>query len=942
MNGLTTKEKDLLGRVAAKPELRARFFRKIKGFKWFDSLYQAGYFDDKNIPAPVPSKEEGYITVPNWEAIAYLVNVAQKFDKEDADEYAPLFLKIIENATNYAKDKGFSNYLVWRQFAEILIHIPIRFLTLEYLEVVDYWLKDKYEHGLVSEIIGSMWLPEIIEKADEPSLKISYRLLEILYEVVYVDENNAGRASKKAQLRFNYYTANKVKKKSACSIGRYLGKKGVMVFQSRLEEVFDKLQNDTWSTFWQPAVEEHEQNKHRRNTENILIEIYRDTLCSYINENSKEACEYLEDLLKSRYQTIVRVAIYCIGQNFDKYLVSADKIINVDFLQDKYRHEIWHFLHQNYNNFTKEQKNRVLAAIQSLDLSVDEGVLMNCATAYERATWLAAIKDLGKEEADSYQEAIRTAGAEPDHPDFTSFIGSLEDGQKSPYLVEELIAMSAADLVKTLNDYRAEGGPRESGIKGLSETVKRVFKNSPLKYSDNLDSFSGLDLAYVHSIIVAYSELWNEKANLPWEHLWNFLLNFVSKVIGKKRFWDPENAKQRDSFVANRYWIVSALARFLGAGVRSDDHALPAKFHDRVEASLQVLLEKEEGVEFSPDDDAVSVSINSPRGQCIEALIFLTLSDCRLEDRSNDGNHDKAWEHYCGYFNAELEREESSEKREYEFTTLVANYLPNFFYMSRHWVLKNLSRIFDQSNHLKWLCAMQGYSYVNRVDREIYGFLKEHGDFVRVLDIEDIKSNVEEEVIQHIVVGYIKDFESLGDEDSLIQIFLDRAVFEELSQLIWFIRTLQKEDDDKLTRKVYELWPKLLKFIDPSRKESRELASSLCTWAVFVKELDSESMNLLRPIAPFAEEFYNSYDLLENLARISEEQPFEANEVWQAMLQGCVPDYPEEAIRKLLTNLLSKGPDGKRAAKDTVSLYFKKGSESPLKWLDDIINYSKN
>jgi hypothetical protein len=76
------------------------------------------------------------------------------------------------------------------------------------------------------------------------------------------------------------------------------------------------------------------------------------------------------------------------------------------------------------------------------------------------------------------------------------------------------------------------------------------------------------------------------------------------------------------------------------------------------------------------------------------------------------------------------------------------------------------------------------------------------------------------------------------------------------------------------------------------------------------------------------------------LARISGEQPFEANEIWQTMLQGSPSYYPEEAIRKLLANLVSRGPEGVRGARATVSEYLKKGLSSPSIWLKDIIDSS--
>ena len=87
-------------------------------------------------------------------------------------------------------------------------------------------------------------------------------------------------------------------------------------------------------------------------------------------------------------------------------------------------------------------------------------------------------------------------------------------------------------------------------------------------------------------------------------------------------------------------------------------------------------------------------------------------------------------------------------------------------------------------------------------------------------------------------------------------------------------------------------------------REGKRLASQLCHWAVFVDQIDDDRRELLLAIAPYSDESHNSYELLESIAELSQTQPFEAHEIWMRMLEGSTPDYPEEAVRKIFTNLL--------------------------------------
>ncbi|MFO1502358.1 MAG: hypothetical protein U1F39_00910 [Steroidobacteraceae bacterium] len=315
-----------------------------------------------------------------------------------------------------------------------------------------------------------------------------------------------------------------------------------------------------------------------------------------------------------------------------------------------------------------------------------------------------------------------------------------------------------------------------------------------------------------------------------------------------------------------------------------------------------------------------------------QALINLTLRACRLADRSGAG-HSRIWERFKPYFDAEL-RDRANGR--FEFSTLVANYLPNFLYMSREWVTEKLPQIFDSDHYDLWRCAMQGYSYVRQVYPDVYEFLKVHGDFVRALDDPSLKSKVADKVIQNIVIAYVNDFETLDKSESLLAYLLNRAKPNEMSQLAWFVWTLRKEGDAELTSKVLRLWDAIHERVDVSTKQGRLVASYLCKWSVFVERLDDHSMALLAKVAPYSNEDHNSSELLRSLARLSESDPLRANELWMLMLQGSLPDYPTEAITQILRNLWGHGDVGRAAARLSVSEYLKKGSERPAASLREL------
>lgn len=931
MRELNPKEKDLLDRVLNKPDLQPFFFRKLKGLHWYNALSDSGFFAPEKNPKPVPAKEEGYINIPHWPVTEYLVATSEELSIPDNKEYAIRFIELIRKVTSYARNEGFSNYRTWWQLAKVIRNIPLQLLLPEDIDLIDYWMDDRFERGLIVEEVGKKWLPELLAKEDEHSQKIALRLLDCVYKVVFVDKKDSPSEKKEPVLRYDSYYAEKLAKKGVAKLsGMRLGFPAVEIFQTRLVSILVESDNDSWSSIWRNAIEDHDQNGSLNDTDDIIVAAYRDCVLGFVEHNIQAAKNYVQSLFRSQYQTIRRVAIYAIDIRFADLKVLADSIVTPEFFHDNYRHELWHFLNSHYQDLTSDQRKRVIETIQGLEVLGDDKRNNEKATAYKRAIWLSAIKHYDDNIAELYKTYTAISGAEPEHPDFSSYMTVGWFDHKSPISIEDMLSLDVNLLVKTINSYEdtGRGWFGEPGLEGLVKTFKEVVKAKAKDIYTELTKFADSDLAYIHPIIEAYRELWNEKKDLPWNDVWPHLLAFCLQLIKRDIFWSV-SADGRSKFVANRDSIVGAIGQLIEDGTRSDDHAFDKSILPKAKEVLVILLERQEGVAFKLDSDAVLIAINSPRGHCLEALVNLTLRSCRLEHEES-GHHAPVWNQYKEIYDVELKR---SVQGEYEFATIVTMFLPNFDYMSREWVQSHLADIFDQSDYQKWLCAMQGYIYVGKVYEMYYKHLKANGDFLKALDDVNLKKRVAERIIQNIVIAFINDFEDINQPDSLIATLIRRKDIEELKQLVWFIWTLR---DKKLKDKVYELWPRLLEIADINTKDGRILASSLCHWAVFVDKIDPVVESWLFKIAPYAEVNYNASDLLQNLAEISDTQPIEAQKVWIKMLESYSYDFPEEAFRRIFKNLIVLGADGERKAKEVVDAYIRHGLERPRTWLTEI------
>jgi len=937
MRALNAAEEDLFDRVLRKPELQPFFFRKLKGLHWFERLSKEGFFAPEKNPKPEIDKEEGTVNIPHWPITEYLVTISVELMDPNTEEYAKKILNFMKEVTSHARTEKYSNYRTWWQFSKVISHIPFHLINIEDIKLIDYWLDDPYDRGLVFEQLGKFWLPGLLEDADQKSRQIGLSLIESLYQINFVLRKAGTYEDIEPMFRADSWYVKQINERVAELAGSKLGLPPVEYFQDKLTETLNRLDNDRFSCIWRPAIENHAQNLRGDDATHLLIDAYRDSLLGFVDKDSEQATHYINSIFTNQYQTLIRVAIYVVNERFDVLKDLVDSVLVAEYLKSLFQHELWHLIHDHYSDFSSAQRSKFIELAKGLEILGDSGEIEEAPTAYKRSIWLSAIKDYDSQTAELYRESIGITKVEPEHPDFSSYISVGWAKPQSPISVERLLTLDTDSLIKAVNAFKPTSRADEFSREGLVNNFKEVIKTRAHEFYREFPKFVNGDLSLVYPILESYKELWDKNRELPWDDIWASLLDFCAEIIARQDFWVEDETLDDSHVISNKRRIISEIGRLIEEGTKSDEHAFNKELIPRANEILLKILDHQEGEEIKRDDDAVMVAINSPRGHCIEALVNLTLRACRLADKES-GDHSQVWSQFKAIYDTELER---GEQYKYEFITLVSMYILNFFYISPEWTRANLSRIFDQNDYQKWFCAMQGYSYVNMIHQDVYTHLKKKGDLLKALDDESIEGHVREKVIQNIVVACLQGYEDIDDPQSMTATLINRKKYTELQQVIWFLWTLREGDTEGLKEMVFKLWPKFLEVADTKSKEGRKLLSQLCHWAVFIDKLDATTEKWLMQIAPYAEEEFNSPYLLESLAVISASQPLEVQKIWLAMINPQTRDYPPDAIRKILQDLLSFSPDGYRLAKEVADAYLKQGIERPSKFLKEIRDTTK-
>ncbi len=931
MNDLTADEIMVLERVAAKPELQSYFFGKVKSLKWFHPLKDKGLLVPPLNPKPVNTKEE-YWDVPSWPVTEYLVRSSEALKDDEDNEFAEEYIALIREVTAHAIANKYSNYKTWFQFGKVLRRLPLNVIDVDDLQYIQYWLDDTFDRHLVSNNI-SEWIVELSAIDDEKPRVLALSLLDSLFTINSVEGTYSSK-KQEAILQIDNYQANEFVKKYAYPLGEQLGLKVVEVFEGKFTEVLEINGNDKWSNIWRNAIPEHKQNFRKYDADDIVLKLFRDSMLGYIKTNqTAESNKKLNDTVSSDYQTVKRIGIYIASECFgiiDKEIVNL--IIDSNNFNDKYRHELWHFLNKNFTQFNGDQKKSVIESISELIVTNDEtDIVEGKPTAYKQANWFAAIKDVNEEANTKYQQCIDTAGIEPDHPDFSCYTGGGIVVDESPLSVSELAVMleNPTELVKFLNEYEHVGHFGEPGLEGLVKTFGALVSLDDCIAINNLEYFVDLKPHYLNELFSACSKLWVGKKQRDWDNLWPQVIRFSSDLFNKETFWSSPVNSETDPFIGDRNWVVGAYCRLVEAGSEKDERSFDLSLSVTVKNTLELILNRQGGSEFKNDSDAVSVAINSPRGRCLEAYIKLALYQCR-EVKKNSEAFKNIWLTYEPVFSEELNRPVST--HEYEFITLISMYIRNFFYLSSCWTDENLERIFGEINSLQWLCAIKGYSYVGVLLSEIHDVFKEKGHYTSLLDSPYLSDTVKGRYIEYICIAHVQANEKTLDDDSLIGELLIRGDGKELSKLIWFLWSVRDQDSDETKGLVFELWPKLVELIKQQTSEKRPLASKLALWVEYINELNAQSKPWLCEVAPFVNDDHNGVSFMKGLARLSDTASVvDVVDVWKEVLEQPFYIYDLEPIEHLFSNLIARDHEGKAAAKEIAGIYMKHSDGAVVK-----------
>jgi hypothetical protein len=162
------------------------FFKKLavcgNPFPWLEILTKRKYFSGENNPPPREvSGKEGYFTIPRWNVLGYLENVALQNAKNPSGEITDILLNIMGSISDYRKEDGkrIDNYQTDWILVKMITNLPLENITKDHIEFIRISLKSRWDNTLIASEIGETVLPHFI---DSQAKEFLLQLLDVIFD----------------------------------------------------------------------------------------------------------------------------------------------------------------------------------------------------------------------------------------------------------------------------------------------------------------------------------------------------------------------------------------------------------------------------------------------------------------------------------------------------------------------------------------------------------------------------------------------------------------------------------------------------------------------------------------------------------------------------------------------------------------------------------------
>ncbi|MBU1044464.1 MAG: hypothetical protein KJ915_08740 [Candidatus Omnitrophica bacterium] len=912
------KENEAKELVLNDSTIREYYFNNAKDWKYFSFFKEKGMFSPKHNPKPIQVKN-GF-QIPQWDVLPYLERISN--NTRDLDNE---LLEIIKEVSLYKDRKGkhVDNYRTWWFFVKILLNIPLKSISLEFFTtIIPVWLTSIFDLTLPGSDLTNKLLPEYLKQAEsaEDIKKVEFLIKLLLSISTPKKKKNILGTTTEVRTKIDKYWLEEsfLVKNNATLIVQKCSNTPIFYLADIIKKILKKhYTKDDYSYIWLNDLSK-EQNKPLHDGEYFLAVILRKLVLEKGKINVDDGSEIIRKFISNSYPHYLfkRLALLLIGNYWEKYNKYFDQIIgnkNNYFDIDAYYPEMSHLLINNASKLTKEQKTRLISIFKKGPSQYLPSKKIDEYKNYWKQRWYKTLIELPefKQLHDGIKEITKKEIVERrEESGWINF-------DKSPISAEQLLQIDNKDIVKYIKDYKPIGEFPDSSPEGIQRVFQSAVKQEPEKFVRDLNPFKETDYYTISSLFSGLKEAWIEKKNFNWKNV----IEYIISLIKGNNFWKPSDTSTKAPY--NYFdWAISSIGYLLQEGSKSDEWAFDESLHEQVELIIATINKNLNDKDSPYHGDGVTYALNSSWGKILTALIYLGLREARLSDKRNEHKISKWSDVLKANYEAALTKNID------EAYTLLGQYLPNLHYIDKDWVETKAKEIYKLKDDNLFETFMDGYLFSGRVYEVLYKVLTK--SYERALTFHFKESRIEERLIQHIAVGYLRGNEKLG-ENSLIDKIIQQDNSDHVREIIEFLwhqreyvldRSNEKDKEvlkekEEFEKRIIFFWDYIISYYKTKKKplseSDKKALSELSKLAVYVPVINKKIYSRLLLSAPFVTFDFDSPFFIEYLNNLKDKGDKKESAEYVAMLfikminnaKVLIPDFDWSHIEQIIQYLYS-------------------------------------
>jgi len=786
---------------------------------WLEVLYNRGYLDPDRNPRSQKVKT-GYYTVPYWEVLGFLENVAARNLGEPSEEITRLILKILEDIICYRTEAGerINNHHTDASMAKVIFSLPLNTITSAHYEFIRIALKTAWETIHIATAIEEVALPRFIAQREKKHL---LRLIDIIFEY----HHQAGEmVFEEYTSRIEPYWIGEILKGRTKEIADICGHEAAEVALKKVHQITTQ-DSSQFNRVWIPAIEKEE---FYDRFDVRIIGFIR----TILEDSDPELLRgIVGELIYEEHPVFNRIAIHTINYHYDTLKEIFWSLDYNPIIKHQLGHEVSELFKAHSASFSQEEIARAICWIDEKSapdhIDPDQRELH---TACRRKGWLSTIIATGdpgvRKLYDEYEKICpMEVRISESGPATVSFIGDF-----SPVTKEELLGMSTSEIVKYLCSYTEKPGFEGFSSRGLARVFSDCVATAPDRFYSILEQRPELPSIHLSALLGGLADAVKGGSALDW----GLILDYILYLVESEEFWSEETRDARYGFEPG---VVIEIGNLIVKGTRHDEYISKPELRSKTERILTILADRTKP-QLKDADELTTPLMITPQPAVFLTMVFYSVRVAPISERESGSR----W--VSSIRDQFSKRLNQPSERTIEFSAVLGASLPNLYYLDNGWVRGNLDKIFPLDNEDHWRSAFKGYIWYTRGDRMCYRFLRDHGDYSKAIKAFDDDSEIQKSLIEDICRGYLNGEEEIHDSRSLISEVIEYNNPEQISWIIERIWRFNKERSlsVEMKERVKALWRNLINHyaageIDPDKQK---ILAGLFDWISVFDEIDDD------------------------------------------------------------------------------------------------------